>query len=201
MPVEARAALAAALEALDGVRRATVDDDPVTVWLVCDGTEAPTELLVRALLAEHGLAAAEVPVHLSYLPPAEARRRVRFVSAAVDAPRAGGGHARVGLEWGGHVHAGDADGEAGAAMEMRLVAQATLRALEAVLGGRATFALLGIKAMRAFDADVVVVLVRSEGAQALVGAALATGDAHRAVALSVLNATNRLLGNYLSVPG
>jgi hypothetical protein len=31
-----------------------------------------------------------------------------------------------------------------------------------------------------------------------VGAALASGDPHRAAALAVLNATNRVLGNYLS---
>lgn len=200
MHVDARAALQSALEGLDGVRRASIDEDPLAVWLVCDGTEAPHELLVRTVLAEHGLAAAEVPVQIAYPPPAEPRRRVRFLSASPGGGY-GGGHVRVELEWGGRTYVGESEGEAGATMELRLAGLATLRALEQVLEGRVSFGLVGIKPMRAFDADVVVVLVRTEGARALVGAALASGDPHRAVALSVLNATNRLLGNYLSVPG
>lgn len=201
MPVETRASLHAALEALDGVRRAVLDDDPLRVWLVCDSADAPTELRARALLAQHGHPAAAVPVEIAYLPPAEPRRRVRFLSVRTGPARTGGAGARVELEWGGEVRTGEAHGESGAAMELRLVALATLHALEEVLEARTRFTLVGIKPMRAFEADVVVVLVRAEGVPPLVGAALAADDAPRAVALAVLNATNRLLGNYLSVPG
>lgn len=201
MHVEASATLRAGLEALDGVRRAALDEDPLRVWLVCDRGDAPTELLARALLAEHGHPAAEVAVEIAYLPAVEPRRRVRFVSAAVAAGPPVGATARVELEWAGHTRRGESQGESGAAMELRLVALATLRALEEVLEERTRFTLVGIKPMRAFDADVVVVLVRADGARPLVGAALAADDAPRAVALAVLNATNRLLGNYLNVPG
>ena len=61
------------------------------------------------------------------------------------------------------------------------------------------FQLVGIKPLRAFDADVVVALVRSDvDGKSLIGAALEADDAHRAASIAVLNATNRLLGNYLS---
>ena len=200
-PLEAdsRARLAADLEALDGVRRATVDESPLAIWLVCERTDAPVELLARSQLAGYGLDAGAVPVHVSYLPGPEPRRRVRFVAAAVAVPRTGQGRAEVELEWGGRGYRGEAEGESGAVMELRLSAVATLRALEAVLEGRLTFDLVGIKLVRAFDADVVVALLRTSTGAAMVGAALAAGEAHRAVALAVLNATNRLLGNYLSV--
>jgi hypothetical protein len=42
------------------------------------------------------------------------------------------------------------------------------------------------------------VLLRTENVHALIGASLATGDVHRSAALAVLNATNRVLGNYLA---
>lgn len=199
MDMDAADRLRDALETLDGVRRAVVDSDPLAVWLVCERTEAPPEAVVRAILAEQGLAAAEVPVEVAYLAAPERRRRVRFVSARLTTPRMGRGRAEVELEWGGRGYHGDADGESGSATELRLAALATLRALEAVLEERLRFDLLGIKLVRAFDADVVVALLRTPGGDPLVGASLAIADPYRAAALGVLNATNRVLGNYLAV--
>src|SRR5438445_582944 len=63
------------------------------------------------------------------------------------------------------------------------------------------FELLGVKAVRAFDATVVIVSlsVRTEGKAArMVGSYLTEGDATRGAALAVLNATNRVLGNYFA---
>ena len=75
---------------------------------------------------------------------------------------------------------------------------ATLAALDQVLDGRVKFQMVGIKPFRAFDADVVVALLRSDvDGKSLIGAALATEDPYRSAALAVLNATNRHLGNYL----
>ncbi|MGH7520046.1 MAG: hypothetical protein ACREMI_02085 [Gemmatimonadales bacterium] len=63
-----------------------------------------------------------------------------------------------------------------------------------------TFELLGVKAVRAFDATVVIVSLsaRAEQATRLVGSCLTETDPPRGAALAVLNATNRLLGNYLA---
>ena len=114
--------------------------------------------------------------------------------------RAGRARAEVELEWAGQSFREEMEGESGSAVELRLAALATLRALEGILGGQMQFELVGIKGTRAFDADVVVALLRSEQAagRSLVGAALATDNLHRSAALAVLNATNRALGNYLS---
>jgi hypothetical protein len=69
---------------------------------------------------------------------------------------------------------------------------------QAVQGGM-TFELLGVKAVRAFDATVVIVSLstNAEGDQRVVGSVLTEDDPARAAALAVLNATNRILGNRL----
>jgi hypothetical protein len=194
----ARERLRADLEALDCVRRAVVDADPLRVYIVCDRAESPTDMLVSSVLARAGVSAGEAEVHLAYLTPPEQRRRVRFVAARMMTPRSGRAAAEVELEWGGQGYSERAEGEASPPLELRLAATATLKALEGILRGRVQFSLLGIKSFRAFDTDVVVVLMRTDQGAPLVGASLASGDPYRAAALAVLNATNRVLGNYLS---
>lgn len=198
LDVDAREQLRSELEALEGVRRAVIDEDPLRVYLICERAEGPTEMLVHSVLARNGLAAAGAEVHLAYLPKPEARRRVRFVAARLTTPRTGRAMAQVELEWNGQTHRGEVEGETGAAVELRSAALATLRTLESILNGRMQFGLVGIKSFRAFDTDVVVVLLRTENVNALIGASLATGDPYRSAALAVLNATNRVLGNYLA---
>ena len=68
------------------------------------------------------------------------------------------------------------------------------------VAGQIGFELLGVKAVRAFDATVVIVsiAVQSDGAtQRVVGSYLTDADPARGSALAVLNATNRILGNRL----
>ncbi len=196
-----RDVLRAELEALDCVRRAVVDADPrPTVYLVCDGpASGPVEMLARSVMARHGLAPGDAELLVSFLPAPEPRRRVRFVAAHLRVPRPGRAFAEVELEWAGETYREEVEGESGAALELRLAALATLRTLDAILQGRAAFQLVGIKSIRAFDADVVVALLRGSdaGGAPLIGAALAAGDPYRSAALAVLNATNRVLGNYL----
>ncbi len=197
LDVDAREHLRSELEALEGVRRAVIDEDPPRIYLICERAEGPTEMLVHSILARNGLDAG-TEVHLAYLPKPEARRRVRFVAARLTKPRTGSSVAQVELEWNGETHRGEVEGETGSAVELRLAALATLRTLESILNGRMQFGLVGIKSFRAFDTDVVVVLLRTENVNALIGASLATVDPHRSAALAVLNATNRVLGNYLA---
>jgi len=186
------------LEAIEGVNRAFIEGPPHTVHIVADvGAAGPTEMVVHAVLARHGLGDAQV--HLSHLSAPEPRRRVRFVSARVQHPRMGGAQATVVLEWGGRTVTGEVEGESGYALELRLASMATLAALGQVMDGRVKFQMVGIKPFRAFDADVVVALVRSDvDGKSLIGAALAADDPYRAASVAVLNATNRVLGNYLS---
>ena len=187
------------LESLEGVRRAVIDGPPYTVYLVCERTDhAPTEMYVSSVLARHGLEAGKVDVQIAYLPAPEPRRRVRFLAARLSTPRHGRAFAEVELEWGGRTYSSELEGESGHALELRLAALATLRTLDAILNGRVQFQLVGIKAFRAFDADLVMVVLKSDvDGKSLIGAALATEEAYRSAALAVLNATNRVLGNYL----
>jgi hypothetical protein len=190
----------AELEEIEGVRRVVIDGPPFVVYVIADrGARFPAEMVVHAVLFRHGLGPGDAELHISYTGAPEARRRVRFVSASVDASRVGRALARVELEWAGRTHVGEREGETGPAPELRLTALSTLAALDQVLEGRVRFQLVGIKPLRAFDADVVVALVKSDlDGRALIGAALAADDPNRAACVAVLNATNRILGNYLS---
>jgi len=87
-------------------------------------------------------------------------------------------------------------GPAGARYEG--AAQACISALTQSVEGELSFECLGVKAIRAFDATVVIVSLatRGEGApKRVVGSVLTEEEPTRAAALAVLNATNRLLGN------
>ena len=61
--------------------------------------------------------------------------------------------ARVTLEWGGKEYVGDAVGEKGDAIELRTAASAALNALECVIGQPLGIRLVGVKHVRAFDAE------------------------------------------------
>ncbi|HET6230395.1 MAG TPA: hypothetical protein VFE05_10040 [Longimicrobiaceae bacterium] len=197
----ALAVLRAELEAVPGVHRVLFDPgERLGVYVVCDQPDGePAELKVRAILVHHGLSQREADVQFCHLPAPQPRRRVKFMSARVES-RPGRASAAVELEWGGVTYTSSVDGESGPAMELRLAALSTLRTLEALLQRQLKFHLVGIKSFRAFDTDVVVVVLRTEpaSASALVGASLDTENPHRSAALAVLNATNRVLGNYLS---
>src|SRR5205823_2186563 len=106
------------------------------------------------------------------------------------------------LSWAdGRQFMGESDGVISQAGQLRCCAEATVRALERVVQPKLGFELLGVKAVRAFDAVVVIVSLsaRQESrASRLVGAYLAEADPPRGAALAVLNATNRILGNFFA---
>jgi hypothetical protein len=128
-----------------------------------------------------------------------ARERLRFVGFDFRKLPSGGCQARVELEWvAGQRYVGVAEGIGSATGVLRCAAQAALHAIEASIEGRMHFALLGVKALRAFDATVVIVSLAAqaeEEARRIVGSYLTDDGRERGAALAVLNATNRLLGN------
>src|SRR5665647_3783109 len=82
----------------------------------------------------------------------------------------------------------------------RLGAEAAIRALATFTDGAVTFELIGVKVVRAFDGNIVITsLIQhgDDGPERLLGCYLAEGDLARGAALSVLNATNRALGNFI----
>lgn len=195
--------LRADLEAISGVRFVTIEGVRPNVFVICDGSEgAGVELAVRTRVARNGLRADQVDIQIGYLAAPQPRRRVYLARVDMEYPRIGRATATVVLEWGGKLFESRLEGDSGPAVELRLAALATIAALEQVLEGELTFSLVGIRSTRAFDQDLVVVLARSPqdpGDRPLVGISLVNHTPWRGAALAVLNATNRLLGNYLVI--
>lgn len=90
---------------------------------------------------------------------------------------------------------GRAQGASSATGDLRVAADACLRALEQSVDGL-RFDLVGVKSLRAFDATIVIVAVvpRSLGeTNHLLGCYLAGEDVNRGSVVAVLNATNRIM--------
>ena len=78
---------------------------------------------------------------------------------------------------------------------MRCAAQACLNAIAQAIPDSG-FELVGVKAVRAFDATVVIASLATQGridGPRVVGSSLVHDDTPRGAALAVLNASNRLL--------
>jgi hypothetical protein len=126
------------------------------------------------------------------------RERLRFAGFSFRRTPSAFCTADVELEWtdGERFH-GRAEGVASPYSDLRLAAEATLRAITGFARGEISFELVGVKALRAFDANVVIVSVlsrRAEGTQRLLGCHLADEDSLRSAVLATLQATNRILG-------
>jgi hypothetical protein len=190
-----RTALRERLAALEGVARVILDPD-ISEAFVLLRQNADAE----AVLAEAEAAAGPAfRVEVGYPPEFRARERVRFVELKREATE----HhvtVHVTLEWGGTLHRATVKGERSAPIELRTAAMATLQALQVFLPEDVHLRLGGVKQVRAFDVDLAIVSVHRTGSQPrnLVGAVVTYGDPLRTVAVSVLNALNRLLGNYLT---
>lgn len=132
------------------------------------------------------------------------RERLRFVDFELRRLQNGRCRARVVLEWKPEEQfIGTAEELGSQAGELRCAAQAAVGAIERAVGAssKVTFELLGVKAVRAFDATVVIVSLTSRQdarASRLVGSYITDDFSSRGAALAVLNATNRLLGNIFS---
>ncbi len=128
--------------------------------------------------------------------------RLRFQDFSFQRMASGHCRARVVLSWSdGRQFVGESEGVNSQAGELRCSASATIRALELASQPALAFEVLGVKAVRAFDATVVIVSLSArteQSASRLVGSCLTESDAPRGAALAVLNATNRILGNYLT---
>ncbi len=101
----------------------------------------------------------------------------------------------VSLATGGHVFEGRVVGPGAASQRPRLVAEATLRALDELLGTVAEVESAAVVTVGAREVAVTVlsVMVPRSGEQVVTGSALVRGDESDAVARSVLDALNRRL--------
>jgi hypothetical protein len=128
------------------------------------------------------------------------RERLGFGSFTFTRSPAGRCVVQVELEYDGKRFVGRTEGQSSPIGDLRLGAEAAMQAVESFAAGGLGLELMGVKLVRAFDANVVIVSVTQRAARGtrLVGCYLADRDAVRGAALAVLNATNRVLGNYIA---
>ena len=108
---------------------------------------------------------------------------------------------------------GKASGQSSPVSDLRVAAEAGIAAIEKFTSGGLKLELLGVKALRAFDANIVIVSVEVKrgdgparllgitgepGPARLLGAACNEENLARAAVVAVLNATNRVLGNFIA---
>jgi len=98
---------------------------------------------------------------------------------------------QVVLQWEGEQHAGDAAGDPGAGSRPRLVAAATLRAVESI--GDADYRLIDASTTRSGGSDIALVVVAEpDTVRPLVGTAVVDEDNRQvAFAKATLDAVNR----------
>ena len=188
------------LEQPDGVLRVAIDASSGSTMLVCDSDSWPSlDHALTSVLTREGISRDAVDVLFDYPSMPGVQRRVRFEDVQYERPHSNFFVVNVAIGWEDQSLWGRAEGEGGQAVELRVCAQATTAALYELLKGEVSFQLVGVKAVRVFDQDLVAVLLHSPQApdRRMVGVSLVVDDPYRSAVLAVLNATNRLLGNYL----
>jgi hypothetical protein len=183
------------LAAIPGLECVVLDEVRSEAWLVLRPNGNASAVAQEAAGIASGYA-----VHLALRPEQREQQRVRFLGVQRHAESDQQVRFTVTLEWGGAEYTGSASGDRGGAVELRTIAMAALEAVCAVVPDELRIKLAGIKQVRAFDADLIVVsLYRPDAApHNLVGVVVTEDDIRRAAAVAVLSALNRLLGNFLT---
>jgi hypothetical protein len=186
------------LRAIEGVEHVFIDSDIGTICMVLRSDVDPAGVQEEA--AE--VAGGAFEISSAYRPERRDRQRVRFMELKRAVQQDQQIAYTVRLEWAGNEYTGTASGEKGEAVELRTISSASLAAIAALVPHDVKVRLAGVKMVRAFDAEMVVVsLYRPDDEpHNLVGAVVSGDDPRRAAATAVLNALNRLLGNYLALP-
>lgn len=185
------------LAAIGGVDAVVIDEERRQVWLILRADADP-----HAVEQEAADLTESYELHVGFRPERRDRQRVRFVD--VQRQEDSDQHVRfvVTLEWAGVEYTGMATGERGGAVELRTIAASALEAVSAVVRTDFRIKLAGVKQVRAFDADLIVVSLYRPDASPhnLVGVVVTGDDVRRAAAVAVLSALNRILGNFLLQP-
>ncbi|MCE5191185.1 MAG: hypothetical protein LLG08_05430 [Actinomycetia bacterium] len=132
-------------------------------------------------------------------PKEHPRARIHAINAEVSGVVA---NSTVTLELEGDVYVGTATGPASQTGRQRLVAQATLNAVEQYLHGSMSFALEDVDVVRLGRESVAVaciILVTSLGEQAFSGSALVRQNEKDSIVRATLDAINRRMG-FLTTP-
>lgn len=190
------------LESLPVVERPIIDEAQASICLICRSVQDLSGVTdaARAILAAEGIDPDGFRIEVAVRPEAGPAGRVRFDAIDVVPEPDRMVRVRVSLEWDGRRVTGDAVGERGETIELRTAVSAAINALEELTGSPLGIRLAGVKQIRAFDAELMVVSLYRPGlpGQKLLGAVLMGPEPHRSAALALLNALNRILGNYLA---
>lgn len=129
--------------------------------------------------------------------------RLELISAEVDRDASSQVQVVVTLSLSGREHRGEAEGVGSDLYVLRLAARATIRAVEAVLARSDYLRLVGVKRVRAFDADVALAAVRvsDDPSRQLLGAVPIDDRLVRSGVTATLDAVNRVLGPELEKLG
>ena len=172
------------------------------IWLICRSHAAKevVEEMAATVLRTYGEEGSGVPVRTAVPTGPGQAGRIRFLGAERFEEPEVRVRFRIALYWGGSRVWGEATGEKGEVLELRTAAHATLAAIEIATNQRLDVRLAGVKRVRVFDAELMVVSLSrpGPGAQRFVGAVVIGKDLWRAAALAVLHALNRTLGNILA---
>lgn len=192
--------LVAQLATLPGVDRVVIDDRATVVVLICDVGAVREQLMAaaNAMLRELGLVGLDLEITIRSGEHREGRR-IRFIRVSREERPDHTIDLTVHLEWNGLEITGSAASQPGEAPELRGVALASLDTISRIVGQELGLRVAGVKRVRSFDADLMVASLFRAGPprQQLVGAVVVGDDPLRAACIAVLNALNRLLGNYL----
>ncbi|MFO8173098.1 MAG: hypothetical protein ACQET1_07500 [Gemmatimonadota bacterium] len=134
--------------------------------------------------------------------PEDRRTRLRFDDFSLERFPDGRCTVQVGLDWTrGRSYLGEAQGTQTLEGELRAAAGAALEGIQRAADGRVTLELRGAKAVRAFDAWIVVVSVKGQAdaeTYRLMGAyPCSDEDTPRGAVMAVLVATNRIMERFL----
>jgi hypothetical protein len=188
------------LEEIPEIETVIIDEPAATICLICDpqALESPILAAARAAFTDVGFDEEIITLEIVVRTSGVQRHRVRFVS--VDRLLEPENRVRINikLDWQGEVREGCAVGENGDFIELRTAAIAAVNALEGLVGEPLQVKVVGVKQVRAFDTDLMVVSLHqaSNPTQRLVGAVPGGRDPRASAAIAVLNALNRTLGNH-----
>lgn len=189
------------LEAITGVQHVAIDEAQASVVLVCapDAAAEAVTNAARAVLGEQGVAEEEVQLHVTVRLNLRENQRVRFVGVDRGTRPDHLVDLTVRLQWQDRAVAATVEAERAEPLELRAVAQAAVEALRQIVPEQMDLKVAGVKQVRSFDAELMVASLYRPGQppQQYVGAVVVGGDPHRAAAVAVLSALNRMLGNYL----
>ena len=131
-------------------------------------------------------------------PPETPRGRLRFMDLEIHPHPDGHGEVVVRMQWRGREVTGEASGIVTREGDLRMGARASLKTIHEIAGDLVEAELMGVKAVRAFDAWVVIASVRAKAQgqdYRLLGAKACETEEEltRGAAIAVLDALNRVL--------